>query len=187
MLLASHNGKWHQVQSVVATGRVEKVYNLRVSNWHTYFVGCDQWGFSLWAHNINCADVWRALGREGQTISEEAMTILTEVVTAIHAGRRNEAVQLMQRLEGVTEANARSALIRLPSYLPSNARTLDIHEVYRRLRDNNGIDPATASERLHRGKEAFGYPPDAELLFDASGNVYDPRTREWLFTLTQQQ
>ena len=29
------------------------VYNLRVADWHTYFVGCGEWGFSVWAHNLN--------------------------------------------------------------------------------------------------------------------------------------
>jgi hypothetical protein len=27
------------------------VYNVRVADFHTYFVGCDEWGFSVWAHN----------------------------------------------------------------------------------------------------------------------------------------
>jgi hypothetical protein len=22
-----------------------------IADWHTYFVGCDEWGFSVWAHN----------------------------------------------------------------------------------------------------------------------------------------
>ena len=30
---------------------VETVYNFRVANCHTYFVGCAEWGFSVWAHN----------------------------------------------------------------------------------------------------------------------------------------
>ncbi|MCZ2340833.1 MAG: HINT domain-containing protein, partial [Bacteroidales bacterium] len=30
---------------------VEVVYNLRVADWHTYFVGGEDWGFSVWAHN----------------------------------------------------------------------------------------------------------------------------------------
>jgi hypothetical protein len=29
------------------TGREEVVYNGRVAEYHTYFVGCDEWGFSL--------------------------------------------------------------------------------------------------------------------------------------------
>src|SRR5262249_2275718 len=27
------------------------LYNCRVAQWHTYFVGCDEWGFAVWAHN----------------------------------------------------------------------------------------------------------------------------------------
>ena len=27
------------------------VYNLRIEEYHTYFVGCAEWGFSIWAHN----------------------------------------------------------------------------------------------------------------------------------------
>jgi hypothetical protein len=36
---------------VVKTGRVAVVYNFEVADFHTYFVGCDEWGFSVWAHN----------------------------------------------------------------------------------------------------------------------------------------
>ncbi len=27
------------------------MYNFRISAFHTYFVGCEAWGFSVWAHN----------------------------------------------------------------------------------------------------------------------------------------
>ena len=27
------------------------VYNLRIADYHTYFVGSRDWGFSVWAHN----------------------------------------------------------------------------------------------------------------------------------------
>ena len=33
------------------TGREEVVYNGRVAEYHTYFVGDEGWGFSVWAHN----------------------------------------------------------------------------------------------------------------------------------------
>ena len=33
------------------TRRDAKVYNLRVADYHTYFVGDASWGFALWAHN----------------------------------------------------------------------------------------------------------------------------------------
>ena len=43
--------QWLAVEGVRDTGRAEAVYNGRVAEYHTYFVGCDEWGFSLWAHN----------------------------------------------------------------------------------------------------------------------------------------
>lgn len=33
------------------TGRVETVYNLEVEGDHTYFVGCNEWVWAVWAHN----------------------------------------------------------------------------------------------------------------------------------------
>jgi hypothetical protein len=33
------------------SGEDAPVYNLRIADYHTYFVGADDWGFSVWAHN----------------------------------------------------------------------------------------------------------------------------------------
>ncbi|WP_162660373.1 DNA/RNA non-specific endonuclease [Tuwongella immobilis] len=30
------------------------VSNCRVSEWHTYFVGCEEWGWAVWAHHADC-------------------------------------------------------------------------------------------------------------------------------------
>ena len=49
--LRSHDGQWLAVEGVRDTGRAEVVVNARVAEYHTYFVGDEQWGFSLWAHN----------------------------------------------------------------------------------------------------------------------------------------
>jgi hypothetical protein len=42
---------WVKVADVYDTGESERVYNLRVADFHTYFVGDEAWGFALWAHN----------------------------------------------------------------------------------------------------------------------------------------
>ena len=44
--------RWVAVEPVEDTGDHETVYNVRVAEWHTYFVGTQEWGFALWAHNI---------------------------------------------------------------------------------------------------------------------------------------
>jgi hypothetical protein len=45
------SGEWVTVEEVFDTGCWEPVYNLWVADHHTYFVGDDHWGFSVWAHN----------------------------------------------------------------------------------------------------------------------------------------
>jgi hypothetical protein len=50
-LLVGHDGRWVEVEDVLDTGEYETVYNLRIADYHTYFVGCEEWGFSVWAHN----------------------------------------------------------------------------------------------------------------------------------------
>ena len=49
--LISHDGRLMAIDAVRVTGQIAKVYNLRVADYHTYFVGCDEWGWSVWAHN----------------------------------------------------------------------------------------------------------------------------------------
>jgi hypothetical protein len=50
-LLCSHDGQTVRVDAVFKTATYAKVYNVRVAEYHTYFVGTPGWGFSVWAHN----------------------------------------------------------------------------------------------------------------------------------------
>jgi RHS repeat-associated protein len=49
--LVGHDGQTVGVERIVDTDQWSTVYNLRIADLHTYFVGCDEWGFSVWAHN----------------------------------------------------------------------------------------------------------------------------------------
>src|SRR4029434_4769871 len=55
--LLTEDGRWVAVEDVLDTGEWETVYNLRVADYHTYFVGCDEWGFSVWAHHAQYGDL----------------------------------------------------------------------------------------------------------------------------------
>ncbi len=44
-------GGWVVVEELYDTGLFEAVYNLRVAEDHTYFVGDENWAFGVWAHN----------------------------------------------------------------------------------------------------------------------------------------
>jgi hypothetical protein len=50
-LLVGHNGVRTAVESVTITDRHDTVYNLRVAEDRTYFVGGGDWDFSVWVHN----------------------------------------------------------------------------------------------------------------------------------------
>jgi intein/homing endonuclease len=54
-MLVSDDGQVKLVEDVLDTGEYETVYNVRVADFHTYFVGGTAWGFSVWAHNAACA------------------------------------------------------------------------------------------------------------------------------------
>ncbi len=58
---------WATVERVEDTGRWETVYNFRVSEYHTYFVGCDEWGFAVWAQNtaLSAKSLIRRVDRPG--------------------------------------------------------------------------------------------------------------------------
>jgi hypothetical protein len=49
--LRSHDGQWIPLESKQLTDRIVTVYNMRVAEDHTYFVGSPLWGFTVWAHN----------------------------------------------------------------------------------------------------------------------------------------
>ena len=50
-LLSSDDGQSVAVEDVYDTGEYETLYNIRVADYHTYFVSDEDWGFSVWAHN----------------------------------------------------------------------------------------------------------------------------------------
>ncbi|QEL14866.1 fibro-slime domain-containing protein [Limnoglobus roseus] len=57
-LLATEVGGWLRVEALQATREWRVLYNFRVADYHTYFVGCEEWGFSVWAHNA-CIVLYR--------------------------------------------------------------------------------------------------------------------------------
>jgi hypothetical protein len=68
--------------------------------------------------------------------------------------------------------------------LPPHVATYPIEYVYRHLEKYHGIATRVASERLHNIKDENGLPPDYDLLFDKTGNVFRPDDRMHLGSLT---
>jgi len=74
--LRSHDGQWVAVEGVRDTGREEVVYNCRVAEYHTYFVGDESWPFSVWAHNTYRE--FRLLESRGIELSDHARQRLAQ-------------------------------------------------------------------------------------------------------------
>lgn len=88
-LLSSHDGQWVEIEILENTDRYETVYNLRVADYHTYFVGTRDWGFSVWAHNLcfaNLPGANQALASQGQTLVLLAMQAFAMIPTGYQDG-----------------------------------------------------------------------------------------------------
>jgi hypothetical protein len=68
--------------------------------------------------------------------------------------------------------------------LPLDVSTFAIEYVYKHLRKYHGISRHVARERLHQIKEKNGLPPDFDLLFHKTGNVYRADDRCLIGSLT---
>ena len=128
----------------------------------------------------------RQAGRTGERVAPDFLKHLPDASeTALKKAGKSVAPNrgAFDLSQSVGAAKAR------PDILPSNARSLTgksgVEEIFRRLDKYHGIDKNLASDRLHAIKKALGYAPDDDLLFDLTGNVFDPRTREWIGSLTQ--
>jgi Pretoxin HINT domain len=83
--LVGVEGQRMAVEEMEETEEYVTLYNLWVAEHHTYFVGADEWGFSVWAHNeyTNLKALFVSLGMFGdepgqfsKKTLETAMTIL---------------------------------------------------------------------------------------------------------------
>lgn len=63
--------------------------------------------------------------------------------------------------------------------------TTEVIYVYQNLAKHHGIEQHVAEERLHAIKRAAGRGPADNVVFDITGNVYDPATMERLGGLTE--
>ncbi|WP_145244004.1 polymorphic toxin-type HINT domain-containing protein [Urbifossiella limnaea] len=112
--LATLGGAWVGVEEVFETGVYEAVYNLRVADHHTYFVGDDHWGFAVWAHNTYTIDFLSGYKVVEQVKSQPGITgQLTQAqeVTIIQTIRGEGKYGAMGQVE-----NSRAAVVDLVQF-----------------------------------------------------------------------
>jgi hypothetical protein len=67
------------------TGEYETVYNCRVEGWHTYFVGCDERCFSVWAHNADYTPELRKSGDQARSTLRSSLGLVSDAKNPIAA------------------------------------------------------------------------------------------------------
>jgi hypothetical protein len=77
--LISHDGQLIVIDAVRVTDQIANVYNMRVADYHTYFVGGAAWGWDVWAHN-QCYNT-KSMVRDGDDI------VMYSMDDALAAGR----------------------------------------------------------------------------------------------------
>ena len=96
------------LKGVVDADEYAVVYNLRVADYHTYFVGASEWGFSVWAHNQGCGPD-DSLVRRGKS-RESAQRLARQAEAAEKAGKAKNGVEYGHGVSVTSpESNARLA------------------------------------------------------------------------------
>ena len=109
-LLATAQGQWVPVEWLHYTGTLETVYNFRVADHHTYFVGDADWGFSVWAHNQYSTN--RAAMAVDEAIENSELSIKTPRDAAHFDGRTGKPSTQILNLALMQELKSRGWTIR---------------------------------------------------------------------------
>lgn len=95
--------QWVVVESITDTGIDEVVFNLRVAEYHAYFVGCAVWGFAVWAHNASCTvrEIYETAQKAARQVGPGQARAIIRAVQAKHW----EKVDAFFRAAGVDPAH----------------------------------------------------------------------------------
>ena len=107
-LFRSRDGQYVEVEKLEDRGEETEVYNLHVADYHTYFVGCQEWGFSVWAHNAACTpeDI-KAIAKD---ISDADANLAAEMIN--RGGGNRDAAQQFLEYNGASREEVASLLNR---------------------------------------------------------------------------
>jgi RHS repeat-associated protein len=92
-LLWSHKKNWAVIDALEGTDTYATVYNLRIADYHTYFVGRQDWEFSVWAHNA-----YKVPNEIRRNAVAEAWRMEAELVRRTGRGTRNWTTAQIQEL-----------------------------------------------------------------------------------------
>jgi hypothetical protein len=96
--LIGHTDQTVSIDAVIDTGRSEAVFNIRIAEDHTYFVGRESWGFSVWVHNAYSI----------RRVADGTWEVLDDAGTVVRTGLTGNAADAIRKnADGLTEAMKR--------------------------------------------------------------------------------
>jgi Pretoxin HINT domain len=162
-LLVAHDRQIHAVERVETTEQEKPVYNLRVSNHHTYFVGSAEWGFSVWVHNRYYVEMFKEI-TNGVTVTkykvvEKLVDVDGRTIERVDFVYDNwveasdAAVNANKKLSGAVTANSGRPLLANPNTTLTNPIHLEVDSLGRPIR----AEGILVGSHPGRGK---GYRPE---------------------------
>ena len=103
-LLISTDGQLTPLEAIRFTSEKQFVYNLSITNDHTYFVGDADWGFTVWVHN-DC--VYISFAKNGD-VSYVGITNKFKRRAGEHLRKNGREIKRIKGLENVTRKQARA-------------------------------------------------------------------------------
>jgi hypothetical protein len=152
--VATLSGEWVMVEEVFDTELYEPVYNLRVEEYHTYFVGDETWGFAVWAHNnYKAGDViTRTVGGKTESVTLPPIS-MTHLKTLMVDGNKVRGFHILPTSVATITSTS-------PITLPAGSITVV---------DSNGTPIAGAQVKLTPSR----VPADGYDAFEAKVEVFD--------------
>jgi hypothetical protein len=172
------DGGWLRVEGVRETGEEVPVYNLTVSDYHTYFVGSRSWGFAVWVHNASLEEYFAGLAKvtkPNPNLSPTRVTPGTYGLQSLVANQRelelfNQTLRELassrfpggnayQRYLAKIEDAARKGVAPTLTHKEVNKAFNSVSENYlRRLRQNGLLAPGEAAELHHWNYNKTHFP-----------------------------
>ena len=103
--LCSEDGTTVAVERIADSGELATVYNVRVADFHTYFVGSRAWGFSVWAHNAEYIIVQEAGPGGKWRLAHEDGTPVTSPLGEIRADSLDDLIREVDKVAPTNPAN----------------------------------------------------------------------------------
>ena len=175
-LFRSHDGQWVPVQEVVDKGEESVVYNLRVSEYHTYFVGDESWGFSVWAHNQCGPNQWNHLmeSEPGGRLSNEIARLPNG-----EARFRGMTVQVQEDISHMSKAQLEFMAERGVAGRTLEGETINLHHVNQNPKGPYWEIPATLNDVNNLELHPYGNTPGAGLSLQERAAHNDLREAYW--------